>query len=193
MDVDTTGERGFIERLQDGFRGQDDVYLGGFIGVLLFIALMTGATCVAVCIYVRQKKRLAAYHARSGGVKAVSDQHEMVSFVDKERERSASDVSLRSTPYAKIPGGESPAYDKVQDPYGQFPSDNSNGGYLALPGAPVSGGSGGYLALPGAPPAGTAYAKSFPDDHDYATRFPDGSSASITLPTFNMTQATIEE
>jgi hypothetical protein len=107
MDVDTTGERGFIERLQDGFRGQDDVYLGGFIGVLLFIALMTGATCVAVCIYVRQKKRLAAHQARSGGVKTVSDQHEMVSFVDKERERSASDVSLRSTPYAKIPGGES--------------------------------------------------------------------------------------
>jgi hypothetical protein len=165
MDVGTEGERGFIERLQDGFRGEDDVYLGGFIGVLLFIALMAGATCVAVYIYVRQKKRLAAHQARSGGVKTVSDQHEMVSFVDKERERSASNVSLQSLPYAKIPAmGES------NPGYGQFPSDDSAGA-----GAPQ-------------------YAKSFPDGPDYVTSFPDnGSSAAITLPTFYMTQATIEE
>jgi hypothetical protein len=62
----------------------------------------------------------------------------------------------------------------------------------------VSGGSGGYLSLPGAPPpAGTAYAKSFPDDHDYAATFPEGSAAepsNVSLPAFNfnMTQATEE-
>jgi hypothetical protein len=57
MDVGTEGERGFIERLQDGFRGEDDVYLGGFIGVLLFLVCIIVAVIVAVVMWRRNKRQ----------------------------------------------------------------------------------------------------------------------------------------
>jgi hypothetical protein len=61
-------EKGFIENLQDGFAGQNNVYLGGFIAVIILIVIIIVAVVVVV-IKIRQNKeaRKTLYNAYGQG------------------------------------------------------------------------------------------------------------------------------
>lgn len=109
-------EKGFIDRLNDGFAGNDDVYLGGFLTVVIVLLLMISACAVVALVFVRNRRRRAAAGSSGDGTELIKT--------------DATTVPQLSAPYQSLPAAPAdydllksgappssppPGYDRVVD------------------------------------------------------------------------------
>jgi hypothetical protein len=86
-----TDEKGFAERLNDGFAGKDDAYLGGFVAVLIVVILAVLACIVFGTVLKKKKKKKKK----------------------KQPATAESDNVLHQAQYAAVSLSPSLAYDRV--------------------------------------------------------------------------------
>ena len=156
-DTDTTVEKGFIDNLNDGFAGTNDVYLGGFIGFLAFLILCIVGVVVVIVLWPRKSKAaakvakpIALKESNYGAVNVVDGNYDSARAPDPDYDN----VPANGGTYQPIPTqGEyeqlekKPDYDQVQ------PGADYSGPSVLSPYAPAGFGA----------PA-TDYASQFPQD-----------------------------
>lgn len=67
------GEKGFAERLNDGFAGKDDAYLGGFVAILIVVILAVVA-CIVVAIAVKKRRSASATGGTGASMESIVPQ-----------------------------------------------------------------------------------------------------------------------